>query len=228
VELQTSSLAPWIRFAYGSSSSGNIFNVQGVSSRDTTFLGSSNVTLGVFDTILNSVFFGKIAGGFTYDPASAVAIQPSDTTDSALTLCPNPSATDSVSLLQVKNSSATVLAGIKNNGHGWFGASTNNSAVLYLGAGNSTTGQLRFANTTTLPTTPLVGSLEYQSGNLYLTNSSAVRNKIITGLGSSTAGAFWYSDNNGDATATTTSSPLYIVSGVILTTNLTFNAKNGI
>jgi len=171
--------------------SGNFFNTQGVSGRNTTFNGSTGGVLGVFDTNIDTAIFGSAYGSFAQDPASAVAIQPKNTTDSGLTLYQRPGASDTGVIANLTNSSNSNLWSLLNNGNMGLGTGAVSNARLKINSGNSSITQLLFANTANFPSSPVAGGLEYQSGDLYLTNASNVRNKLLVGLGSGTNTYYW-------------------------------------
>lgn len=197
-----------------SGSSGTIFNAQGSSSSGQNFTIKSQAYasgLMFVSAPQSTVYFGSTT--FTAgDPQSLIAIKDGGT-DKAIVI-ESSNATSNGILFGVLNTSGTLLQGITRSGRGFFGTNSNNNAILQIGAGDATYSSLVLMNSTTLPTTPNVGGIEYSAnspatvGAFYGSIQSNIRKRFQMDLGSGTANSFWYSDANGYAT--TSGNPIVI------------------
>ncbi len=209
---------PYVRF---NNTNGNVFNVQNLTSNPTYFKGSS-VNLAKFSSSDNTVYFGNVS--LNYDPSAAVAIQTNGTTDHALLLYPTTGASDALGVMVVKNSSSVIKFVIDQVGK--VGAATSNTGNgnVCIGAAGASDVQLQFQSNSNLPSGVSRG-LSTQGTALYWSGAGSSWRPVNTGLASSTAHQFWRSDANGDAYA---DNAIVIQSGVIISTNLQINAKQGI
>ena len=97
-------------------------------------------------------------------------------------------ATSATKTMEVANSASTTLMTIKDDGTTYFKgnvgiATTSPAALLDIGPGTASTGQLHFASST-LKTTPVAGDMEYSAGHWYVTNGA--RHAISTSAGIAT------------------------------------------
>lgn len=210
--------SPYIRFGVA----GNYFNVQGAASRNTTFYGASNVILAKADNAANTFYFGNPS--LNYDPSAAVAIQTSNSTDTALLLYPNPNSTATDPIFRVRNSSATDVFSIDQVGRLKAGQNPSSDGVVNIAAVDSSHVQLQFASNSNLAGS-IVRGISTQGNDIYWSGAGTTWRKFNTGLSNSTSTYFWRSDSNGDAIA---DNSLFVQSGIILNSGLQILATQGV
>lgn len=206
--------------------SGTLFNVQANSTYKTTFLGGSSSVLLNIDSATNTACFGAVAGTGGIDYLSTIVSMPA-INDAGLTVVVNTGSNASLDTLKMTNS-GNLLWGV--NGVGQMHVHTTDTALsvpghLIIGGADSNNSQIVLQSTSTLPSTPVPGGIDYKAGDFFLTNASAVRSKILTSLATSTNTQFWRSDSNGNPIADST---LFVQAGVVLAANLLLEAKQGI
>jgi hypothetical protein len=182
------------------------FNIKGNSGLFTYFYGSGSGIPAILtmNPNVNTIYFGNAS--LNYDPFSAVAIQPYST-DTGLTFYPNPSVSTNYLQWAVNNSSNSILAACDGNGHISVGRGLTGTARFDVASGNSTYGQVRFQNTTTLQSSPASGvltftnTLDEANGGLYLWDGALNRRKLVMALPTGTNGQYWRSDSLGNPIA---------------------------
>lgn len=215
--------APFINLKKGSGSNGSVFNSSGAAGIDFTFLATGGDVVFFSDSARSTAFFGK--DSLPFDPSAAMVISPKNLSDLALVLTPHPDANAPNVLVRLKNYSETTFFELNGLGRASFGKSITNTSVVEVAQSTGLQTQILLTDSPTLPTIPIAGGVEYQSGSFFGTNNSAARRRFVQALATNTNAFYWRSDANGYPIADNT---LQIVSNIILAANLLFEAKQGI
>lgn len=208
----------------------SLFNANSSAGFNLKYKGSSAASLLYVNSTNDTVYIGTslFSSG---DPGAALAVKSNITNDISLSIETNGVTANSVPAFKLVNTSGSTLAGINQLGQGYFGTSSENNAILHLGAAKASQTQLRFDDNSSFGS--IAGGLfRYDINNsfgplTYIDSGGSFRPLLMEPSGGFGANQWLRTDGSGHLTSDTI---LTVIGGNILAVSSTtiLEAKGGL